>query len=157
VDQPDSGTRSGSGAKPAPKPINDREFSIVVPKRDNAGNPIKPAVIEEFAHRIAQRFGGITVHPMVAGCFIPDEGEHEGELMCEENAIISTVRDSEDGVPKPLDEQYIERTAQDVAEQLGQISVMTTEDKTEVEFVQGDYVGELPDDMVGENVFRSLL
>lgn len=100
----------------------------------------------------------MTVYPEIAGCFIPEEGEMAGELMCEENVLITTIRDSDDGVPFEEDAEFLRNIGEEVGRDLGQISVLVTEDRTEVEFVSGQFREELPDHMVDpESVFQSLL
>lgn len=138
--------------------INDREWQLVVPKFDNAGRPIRPEILEDIAFVVAERFGGMTIYPSVGGCFIPDSGEMEGELICEENMIITAVRDSEEGVPMNEDEEFLRGIAEEIGEDLGQISVMVTEDTVEAEFVPGEFKQELgPEAVRASNVFRDLL
>lgn len=136
------------------EPINDREFNIVVPKTDNAGNDIKPELLADVAHRMADRFGGVTVTPSVAGCWSPDDSD---ELMCEENIILSSGRDSSDGVWYATDEKWMEELAQEVADDFGQASVMVSESVTEVDFIGGDYEEELPPSKIGRDLFADLL
>lgn len=115
--------------------INDREFQIIVPKEDNSGNEISPDVIEEIAHDVADRFGGVTIYPTTAGCWVSDDGD----LICDENAIIATTRDSSDGVPFQDDRRWFKTLAERVAGDLGQFAVMVSEDVAEGHFIEGDF------------------
>lgn len=138
------------------KEINDREFRVVLPKHDNDGRPIKADLIEDISVDISERFGGVTVFPSVAGCWVAEEGD-ESELMCEENLIISTVRDSEDGVSYNKDEEWIHELAADAGLDLGQYAIMVSEDVVEADFVPGEFKERIDDENVGQNVFRKLL
>lgn len=139
------------------KQINDREFGVIVPKYDNSGRRIKPEVLEGIAQNISERFGGVTVYPSVAGCWIPEEGPMAGELMCDENIYITTVRDSSDGVSFEDDANFLRNLGEDVAQDLGQFSVMVTEDRMEAELIEGDYEESLDQDKLASNVFKGLL
>lgn len=133
--------------------INDREFRVIVPKFDNAGQKIRVGLIQNIAERISRRFGGVTVIPTTLGCFQPEDGD----LICEENVIFSTVRDSEDGVNVRDDEVWMRELAHDIGEEFGQIAVMVSEDVVESQFVSGDFAERLPEEKVGRDAFRELI
>lgn len=133
--------------------INDREFRIVVPKFDNDGRKIKTSLIENIATRISERFGGVTVHPSTLGCWKPDDGD----LMCEENILFTTVRDSADNVPIAEDQAWFRKLAHDVGSDFGQFSVMVAEDIVETEFITGEFEERLGEEKVGRDVFKELV
>ena len=74
------------------KKINDREYNLIIPKYDNEGHKIKSEKIEEIAEKMSERFGGVTVFPSILGCW---KSKKMPGVKCEENTIISSVRDSE--------------------------------------------------------------
>lgn len=133
--------------------INDREFRIIVPKFDNASQKIRPDVLEDIAGRISGRFGGVTVFPSTLGCWQPDDGG----LMCEENVVFTTVRDSADNVPIAEDQDWFRDLAHEVGVDLGQFAVMVAEDIVETQFITGDPKSRLEADKVGRDPFRELL
>lgn len=133
--------------------INDREFRVIVPKFDNAGQKINVGLIEGVAERIADRFGGVTVFPTTLGCWQPEDGG----LMCEENVVMSTVRDSTDNVPIDDDQAWFRDLARNIGKDFGQFSVMVAEDAIETDFIEGEPLSRLEGDKVGRDPFRELI
>jgi len=137
--------------------INDREYKIIIPKFDNSGRKIKAEEIEKIAVEMSKHFGGTTIIPSVLGCWV----DRVGELICEENIVISSLRDSESSVDweaqKQKDENFIVNMANRIGIELGQDSILVSEDKVEVDFVRGRYKKELPEKKVGIDFFRKLI
>ena len=136
--------------------INDRKYSIIIPKWDNSGRKIRPEILEKVVKRMSEHFGGATVIPSVLGCW--KEGD---KLICEENAEVYSIRDSESVSDverqNQIDERFVRDLAKSVANELGQSAVMVTEGIQEVTFIGGRYRKELPQSKVGINWFRRLL
>lgn len=156
-----------------PDQINDREFSVVLPKFDNSKNKIEPQVIENIIKRISNRFGGSTSVTQNIGCFVPedqrpdvDQNEAEmlqeelGNIQCEEVLQVKALRDSSENVSLESDRQFIEDLASNVADELGQFSITVNEDKTEFQFVEPDnsFRGSLDSDKLEErDIFDRLI
>lgn len=124
----------------------DVEFGIVMPKWDNSGQKLNTQKHKKTIKDISERFGGATVFPSVLGCW-----KEDGELMCEENMIVTSVRtkDSDkdaDEFKKQVkeDTQFVRNEAEEVGEDLGQAAIMKTKDKTSVSFVEGEWKDEAP-------------
>ncbi|RLC30975.1 MAG: hypothetical protein DRH37_04085 [Deltaproteobacteria bacterium] len=127
-----------------------------MPKFSNNERRIKPEEIESFAKRMTDQFGGVIVIPSVLGCYAGEQG-----LVCEENVVLSSSRDSEstsnfrDQTRK--DESFINDMAHRAGKRFGQESIMISQSKTEVSFPQGTYSKNLPDMRVGIDFFRKLI
>ena len=138
--------------------INDREYRIIVPKWDNSGRKIKSEEIEEIAKEISEHFGGVSIIPSILGCW---KDEKRNKLVCEENLVFSTYRDSEGvkdwGKQKKIDEEFIRSLAKKLGERFGQESVLIGEDKVEVDFVKGKYMESLPKGRVGIDWFKKMV
>ncbi|RLI84765.1 hypothetical protein DRP07_00180 [Archaeoglobales archaeon] len=124
----------------------DRQFTIVVPKYSNAGERIDTSFAKKFSLRMAEEFGGVTVHPTVLGCW---EARRDGKpvLECEENLLITSAVDSSNMSKDELERKrkFVERLAKEIGNELGQESVMVVEDLIDrVEFVEGHYRKSLP-------------
>jgi hypothetical protein len=129
--------------------INDRDYKLILPKYSNNG--------EHFAKRMTKQFGGVTILPSVLGCFAGKEG-----LICEENVVLSSSRDSEStpnfGDQTKKDESFMgDMMAHSAGTRFGQESIMISESKTEVSFPQGSYSKELPDTRVGIDFFKKMI
>jgi len=138
--------------------INDREYRVIVPKYDNSGRKIRAEEMEGLAKKMSEHFGGVTIIPSVLGCWV---SERDKKLICEENVVFSSLRDSE-SVPnwekqKREDETFIKNLAREVGTRFGQESVLISEDKVEVDFIKGRYREELPRQRVGVDWFRKLI
>jgi len=137
--------------------INDIKYSLILPKYDNSGNKIKPEVLADKVKRMAEHFGGVTVIPSVLGCW---KDEERGELVCEENAEVYAIRNSEDSenITKTRleDLDFIYDLAKEVGNDFGQASIMISNARTEMSFVSGEYKENLKE-MTGIDFFRKLL
>lgn len=131
--------------------IDDLEFGIVVPKKSNGGRSIKSGEIKEIAEDMSAKFGGTTITPSVLGCW---NSEDKG-LICEENAVLSSALNTEDSDAPSREEaqRFVESKAEEVADEFGQAAVMTSENRTEVEFVGGEYQEEIDSSKTGESPF----
>ena len=139
--------------------VNDRKYSIIIPKWDNSGRKIRVEILERIVKKMANHFGGATLIPSVLGCWVD---EKRNKLVCEENAELFAIRDSETSpLPwneqKRVDEEFVRNLAKEVADELGQSAVMITEGIQEVKFVQGRYREELPEKKVGIDWFKKLI
>lgn len=144
----------------------EREFRIVIPKKDNAGNQISLRVLEDIVREISDRFGGATVYPTVLGCWNPGGGR---PIECEENFVVDVTRSRDDqGRPASIglleeDRRWFLDLARRVANQLGQEEVMAQEETdTRTTFVTGRRLESLPPGMLQRGpadgtVFRRLL
>lgn len=137
--------------------INDREFRLVLPKYDNSGMKIKTSKIRDVVDKMTDNFKGVTVYPSVIGCWIGDDKKK----VCEENIIISSVRDSEstenfNSVIKE-DLKFIKSLASEVGMDLGQESILYGDSKTEVTFAPGEKIKKLPKSKVGRDAFSNLI
>lgn len=119
------------------------EFRIVVPKFDNSGNPISDKVISKIGKEMSYRFNGVTIHPSVLGCWWDKDRK---KLMCENNTIMSSVRDCEDlgeNACKDIvdkDRVFVEGLAERVGNDFGQDSIMVTEDiLKDAQFVESEF------------------
>jgi len=135
--------------------INDIEFGIILPKYDNSGRKIDPRFAKEVAIKMSKRFGGVTTFPTVLGCWVSDRGD----LQCEENILITSIRDTESIEDKPVHEQieedrrFMEELGRECGKLFGQASVMETSGRKEVSFIEGRYREELPKRMVFKDIF----
>lgn len=136
--------------------IDDIKYSIIIPKYDNSGRKIKPEVIESKVKKMAQHFGGVTVIPSVLGCW----EDEDGKLVCEENAEIYSIRNTEGQEDKMKirlhDLDFVFDLAKEIGNELGQASVMISNAKTEMAFVSGKYKENLKE-KTGIDWFKKLL
>lgn len=134
----------------------EQEFEIVLPKRDNSGQPIAPEVLEAYVRRVAEHFGGATVYADVVGCW--DDGSH---LQCEPNIVVTAVRPDRDFTPQigQEDRQFMSELAHRAGVELGQEAIMErTAQGTHTFFVQGRKLASLPSNLLAhENVFARAL
>ena len=138
--------------------INDREFRLIIPKFDNDLHKIKAEEIEEIAKEMSEHFGGVTVYPSVLGCW---KNPKTGELQCEENVVITAVRDSEN--TKNYEEQLkkdrekVEKIAKRYGKRFGQESVLWGRNITEVKFEEGKFRKSVPEKIRGIDFFKKLI
>lgn len=52
----------------------ERSIKVVIPAVDNSQHYIKQELIEDIVHDITRQFGGVTVYPQAAGCWINRDG-----------------------------------------------------------------------------------
>ncbi len=134
--------------------ITDRSFSVIVPKYDNSGRKIDVEFHKKYAKQMITRFGGVSVIPVVLGCWT----NNKGQVICEENAMMISMRDYDDitNAEEQLktDRAFIKQLAKQVGTELGQDSVMTEEDEIDVQFVKGRYVEKLPKQKLKYELFE---
>lgn len=96
----------------------ERVFRLIIPRNDNSGAPVRAEVFRDAALMITQRFGGVTVYPRIAGCYVP-KGKSEPE--CDLSTEMLTV-------VAPADRKGAEEFFQDLGDglalALGQESIM---------------------------------
>ena len=125
------------------------EYKLYLPKysnvdKNNARQKISSKALEKYVKKLSQHFGGASVTPKIAGCYIDDYKK----LVCDENIAISTNRTY---LPENSDESYISRTnktdrkfienmAEEAAVEFGQDSIMFVVSPHDAEFVDGPYL-----------------
>ena len=114
------------------KAVGEAHFTIILPKADNSGTKIKPAVISKYVDKINRNFGGSTTKPKTLGCWVDDT---RGKLQCEMGLAIETFRDfdmnpemkklNSEERQKVLKKDYafMRRIARESANEFGQDSV----------------------------------
>ena len=138
--------------------IDDRKFSLVLPKFDNDGHKIKPEILKEFSNKMSEHFGGVTINPSVLGCWFNSD---INKLECEENIVLFSVRDSEttpnfdEQIKK--DREFMEKLSKEAGVKLGQASVFMMEELVEGDFKEGKRKERLPKNMVGIDFFEKLI
>jgi len=134
--------------------LNEKEFTLILPKFDNEGNPISDSVLQDVAEKISKRFGGVTVIPDVLGCWHNDK---TNELQCENNARILVGRDCESKITKYLmkkenktcdeimedDSVFMKNLAREVGVELGQSGIFLTEDIANISEIKGKWSPEV--------------
>jgi len=142
----------------------EREYKIIVPKFDNSDNKISSDELKELATRMAHQFGGITVIPVVIGCWKPEKTE---DLVCEENAIFIVYRDMDDTVrrtgltPEVItkkDEKFIKELSAEIAKRFGQYEVIeVTNVLRDVERREGVFKEKLSRELIEKDLFARKL
>lgn len=139
----------------------ERTFKLILPAMDNAGDPIRTDLLEQYVRDIAQHFGGATVYPVAAGCYLMGE-----QLQCDQNIIIEATRPDADASTIASDTRWLEALAGQAGRQLGQESIFDQEERaTETIFVPGHFQPSLPPSEIDpfrkhrspQEVFRDLL
>jgi len=138
--------------------INDREYTIIIPKYDNSGNKIATKELKNITKEVSDHFGGATVTPSVLGCW---KDEERNVLECEENAVITAIRDSENksnvSSQNNIDRQFVSELSKRYGDRLGQALITNVRDIVEVDFVKGKYKEKLPKKITGIDFFEKLL
>ena len=124
--------------------MEDYEFKVILPRKDNKGNFIKLDKHFDYAVELSKRFGGVTIIPKIYGCFamLPDY-----KLKCEENVMMIANRDNqfpsrENNYEKPIpfedDRTFIRRLSKKVGFEFGQEAILEEGDRgRKVVFVGG--------------------
>lgn len=143
--------------------IDDREYKVIVPKRDNKGQRIKNEEIESFVLEFSDHFDGATIQPTVIGCWRhPDKPER---TVCEENLVMSAVRDSEQLDRDGIDPQkqakkdlvFVRSIATKIGDRFGQYGIFYSKELTEIEVVPSKGEEELPRERLGLDLFKKLI
>ena len=136
----------------------ERTFRIIFPRRDNSNNPIKREVLEDFATRLVDRFGGVTLWEG-HGCWRNDK---RSPVICDENFVMESVMSvktdtkKEYGAWTQVDNatRFMRRLASEISEKLGQYTTFTSvETDSRTEFRGRDeqsFKEELPEEMLAE-------
>jgi hypothetical protein len=98
----------------------EREFRLVLPRVDNAGNHIRADVLRVYVEDMAARFGGATVFPHAIGCEYLNAPR---TTHCEDVLVVETIaqRDTQEQIN--ADVQWMLDLATRAAAQLGQEGV----------------------------------
>lgn len=142
--------------------IDDMEYRLILPKRDNKDRRISPNEIQAFAEKFSEQFGGATIFPSILGCW---KNRQTGKHQCEENVLITAIRDSEDmrekgknmALQTEEDRKWLEMVAEEARTHFGQFSIITGEDAVEVNFVSSEEAPEIPEERYGLDVFTKLI
>lgn len=133
----------------------EREFRIILPKFDNAGQRISTDVLRDYAQQVAKHFGGVDVFPATLGCYY---SKQEQRLQCEENIVIEATRNDATPDEVTADTLWMHKLAGEAARQLGQEEVFLQQDTaTRTSFVQGHRKQELPANMLESDYFKKLI
>lgn len=143
--------------------VGEGEFSMILPKKDNAGNRINPKIHEKVINDMNEQFGGTTTSPVALGCF---KSEETGDFDCEENIKVSADRiffdenknAKERSQELKSDFRWLKKKAKQVANKLGQESVIVDFDRmNDVDLIEGNRKGELSKDKIKEKGFESYI
>ena len=153
--------KNNSKCKKAKKIYGEGEFSMVLPKYDNSGKPIKAKKIQSYIKGVNDIFGGSTTIPVTKGCYT--EGD---KFFCEEGLKIIGSRDFDGKYSKSkfkkmtklqrkkqLEKDYgkLIKLAKQSSKDFGQDSIMITYDEVkDVSFVGNDYKKRLPKKLIGK-------
>jgi hypothetical protein len=96
----------------------EREFRVVIPRQDNAQQPISVDVLRGLVREFADHFGGATVIPRAGGCWEMG-GLYGLQMHCEPNMIVEAVRSGPEVTQQQLDED--ERWVRDFARRVGEL------------------------------------
>ena len=154
----------------------ERTFRIIFPRRDNANNPIKRGVLEDYATRLVDKFGGVTLWEG-NGCFrMSGEGDQPGPISCDQTFVLESVMhidtDTGKGGAKPVEPWvqvdnatvFMRKLAEEISNTLGQQSTFTSmESDSRTEYVAGtegkSYKENLPQGLLAdrtEMLFKKL-
>jgi len=122
----------------------EKEWRLVVPTVDNAGNPIRTEVLEAIATAMAEHFGGVTVYP-AAGCW-----EEQHTLHCDPNIVLAAAEvEGQPSAGDAANEAFMADLARRVGEELGQGAVFEQETTTDyTQWQPGHYQATLPGSML---------
>ena len=123
------------------------EYKLYLPKysnvdKNNARQKISSKALEKYVKKLSQHFGGASVTPKIAGCYIDDYKK----LVCDENIAISTNRTYTSmnttiaEATNKTDRKFIESMAEEAAVEFGQDSIMFVVSPHDAEFVDGPYL-----------------
>jgi hypothetical protein len=123
----------------------EREYRIILPKYSNvdenhARQKISTKTLEKYTRKISKHFGGVSISPTVAGCYV----DEKNSLVCDENIEITTNRaffgsktENEVARQTKTDMTFIEKLSAEAAKEFGQDSIMFVTSPHEAEFVSG--------------------
>jgi hypothetical protein len=142
------------GENPTPeRPIPVTTYRVILPKRDNSGNRIDPKVLEKYALKMAEQFGGVTTTPRVLGCFKGDVG-----LECEENMLMESTVQEEGADSAILNRRFITRLGAEAGKELGQQCIYEVQrSEVETNCVPGQRKKSLPESKLLEDPFLEAL
>ena len=129
---------------------------IVLPKYSNAGERIDSDVLANYAKKMSELYGGVSVRPTALGCW----EDENGKLQCEENIVLCSAIDTRDLSEREIEDRKRQalRLAKEAGVELGQAEVMTWFDTLDsVEFVKGRWRKHTPEGLKEEDFFKKLL
>lgn len=141
----------------------ERTFKLILPATDNSGEPIKTSLLESAAKEIADHFGGVTVYPVAAGCYVMQE---TSQLQCDQTIVLEATRVDGSNSQIESDASWLEEVAGNLGREFGQEAMFDQEERDSyTQFVPGHYLQSLPDNELElgarrrnpEQVFRDLL
>lgn len=128
---------------------------IVLPKYSNAKERIDTDVLADYAKKMSEYYGGVTVRPMTVGCWVD-----KGKLECEENVVMCSAILASKMSPSEIEEkkEKLFKLAKRAGEQLGQEAIMVWFDEIDdVEFIEGIRKEHLPDKLKEDDYFKKLI
>lgn len=141
----------------------ERTFKLILPATDNSGDPIKTELLEAAATEIAQHFGGVTVYPVAAGCYVMEQTK---ELQCDQTIVLEATRMDATSGQIQEDANWLEQVAGNLGREFGQEAMFDQEERDQyTQFVPGQYFQSLPNEDIEPgasrrdpgDVFRDLL
>lgn len=141
----------------------ERTFKLILPATDNSGDPIKTDLLEAAATEIAQHFGGVTVYPVAAGCYVMDQSK---ELQCDQTIVLEATRMGGSSGQIQADARWLEHVAGQLGKKFGQEAMFDQEERDQyTQFVPGQYLKSLSSEEIEagarrrdpSDVFRDLL
>lgn len=128
-------------------------YRLTVPKFDNSGERIDPAVIERYAREVSSFFGGVSVVPDIVGCYITDHGQ----LQCEQNARLEATAVEETETQGERNKGFAHDLAARIGRDLGQESIFEVEERDiSRQFVPGIKSEHVPEQMLYRVPARAL-
>lgn len=120
---------------------DESEYKLFVPTTDNAGQPIRTTVLQDYAIKMAKHFGGVTVYP-ANGCFF----DKKLGLLCDPVIVITATEvEGQREHTDAEDQAFIQSLSQDVGQKLGQRDVLHTNVPEDAAvFVPGQFKNQLP-------------
>lgn len=125
----------------------ERSIKVIIPETDNDHQYIRPDVLEDVVDTITREFGGVTVYPQAAGCWI----NRKGTMDCDRNMVMETTIM---GSPQDVSDYmaWLDHYLKQLGVQLGQESLFEQVDRaTATEFVPGRRIEKLPPDLINPN------
>lgn len=133
----------------------EREFKLVLPKRDNSGVRIRTSVLTDIIRDVAEHFNGVSVVPTTLGCYRDSETQR---LQCEENLTVTVTRTQSSPDELRADHQFMLAVAHRAAKLFGQEAVMESENHgTHTIFVPGVRRQHLSSELLEHDDFQRLL
>ena len=150
--------------------IGEARMSLILPKRDNSGRPIKAKYHQEYIQKMNDIFGGTSTIPRIEGCVF----DEKGKFQCEQNIEIIGIRDFQNpydkiyGSDKSMfscarrkkqlkqDWDAVKKLSQSAKKEFGQESVLAINDKINDAYLSFQKKPKkVPDNRIGKKVIFS--